>query len=130
MMIGPLRSATRRFFTLLAVPLFLCLSQCSASPPHPSATAKQCGGKGCTGPSDCLSGMPVCALAAGATCFNGAECTYQLNTGSSSCPCIEHDVRLCTVPGSGAPGVAICNALTSASTTWGNCEVCSDCAAG
>jgi hypothetical protein len=129
MMIGPLRSATRHFFTLLAAPLFLCLSQCSAASPRPlSASVKQCGGKGCTGPSDCLTGMPVCALAVGATCFNGAECTYKLNTGSTSCPCIQHDVRLCMVPGSGAPGVQICIAANSEATSWGNCEACSNCA--
>jgi hypothetical protein len=127
---GPLRSASRRFFKLLAAPLFLCLSQCSASPPPPSASAERCGGKGCTGPSDCLSGMPVCAMTAGATCYNNAECTYKLNTSSVTCPCIEHDVRLCTVSGSGAAGVQICTKVNTTTTTWAACEACPSCTAG
>jgi hypothetical protein len=73
--------------------------------------------------------MPVCALSSGATCFNNTECTYKLNTISSSCPCIEHDVRLCTVSGSGAAGVQICTKVTSTSTTWAACVACPGCTA-
>jgi hypothetical protein len=71
--------------------------------------------------------MPACALTAGAKCFNGTECTYKLDTASTTCPCIEHDVRLCTVPGSGAAGVQICIKLAVASTKWDTCQVCPSC---
>ena len=131
MTMGPTRSPTRQFFTLLlAAPFFLSLSQCSASPPPPSLGAERCGGKACAAGVDCLSGMPVCALTSGATCFNNTECTYKLNTASSSCPCIEHAVRLCTVSGSGAAGVQICTKVTSTMTTWAACEACPSCTAG
>lgn|GEM_PF-4029589 len=128
---GPTRSLKRQFFTLLfAAPLFLCLSQCAAAPAPGAVTAEHCGGKPCTAPADCLSGMPVCALSSGSTCFNNTECIYKLNTGSSSCPCIEHDVRLCTVSGSGAAGVQICTKVTSTMTTWAACVACPSCTAG
>jgi hypothetical protein len=73
--------------------------------------------------------MPVCALTAGATCFNNTECTYKLNTTSATCPCIEHDVRLCTVPGSGAAGVQICTKVNTTTTTWAACVACPSCTA-
>jgi hypothetical protein len=71
--------------------------------------------------------MPVCALTSGATCYNGTECTYKLNTASATCACIEHDVRLCTVAGSGAPGVQICTKVTSTATTWAACTTTPAC---
>jgi hypothetical protein len=74
--------------------------------------------------------MPVCALSSGATCYNNTECTYKLNTTSLTCPCIEHDVRLCTVPGSGAAGVQICTKVSSTATTWAACIACPSCTAG
>jgi hypothetical protein len=77
-----------------------------------------------------LSGMPVCALSSGATCYGGTECTYKLNTTSPGCPCIQHDVRLCTVSGTGAAGVQICTKVTSTATTWAACEPCPSCTAG
>jgi hypothetical protein len=129
MTMGPIRSSKQLFAVLLAAPLFLSLTQCSASPP-PSALAARCGNKPCSSPVDCTVGMPTCALTAGATCYNNTECTYKLNTGSSSCPCIQHDVRLCTVPGSGAAGVQICTKVTSTSTTWAACIACPSCTAG
>jgi hypothetical protein len=114
----------------------LCLVQCSAEQPGDTAdepnlgsvsqALEHCGGKACTAPADCLSGMPVCALSSGSTCFNNAECIYKLNTGSSSCPCIEHDVRLCTVSG-GAAGVQICTKVTSTMTTWAACTATPAC---
>jgi hypothetical protein len=131
MTIGPLRSPKRQFFTLLvAAPLFLCLSQCSASPPPSALGAERCGNKACATTGDCTVGMPVCALSSGATCYNGTECTYKLNTISPGCPCIEHDVRLCTVPGSGAAGVQICTKVNTTTTTWAACIACPSCTAG
>jgi hypothetical protein len=128
---GPTRSLTCQFFTLLlAAPLFLCLSQCSASPPPPAVATEHCGGKACAAGVDCLTGMPVCALTSGATCYNSIECTYKLNTTSLTCPCIEHDVRLCTVSGSGAAGVQICTKVSSTATTWAACVACPSCTAG
>jgi hypothetical protein len=127
----PPRSPKRQFFTLIfAAPLFLCLTRCSAAPPPAAVSAETCGGKACAASGDCLVGMPVCALTSGATCFNNSECTYKLNTASSSCPCIEHAVRLCTVSGSGAAGVQICTKVTSTMTTWATCEPCPSCTAG
>jgi hypothetical protein len=76
----------------------LCLVQCSAEQPGDTAdepnlgsvsqALEHCGNKACSSQIDCTVSMPVCALTAGATCYNNAECTYKLNTGSS-CPCIE-----------------------------------------
>jgi hypothetical protein len=115
----------------------LCLVQCSAEQPGDTAdepnlgsvsqALEQCGGKTCTAPADCLSGMPVCALSSGATCYGGTECTYKLNTTSPGCPCIQHDVRLCTIAGSGAPGVQICTKVTSTATTWAACTTTPAC---
>lgn len=115
----------------------LCLVQCSAEQGGDSGSEPElgsvsqalihCGGKFCSGSSDCLIGMPACALAAGATCFGGYECTYKLNTGSSLCPCIENDVRLCTISGSGAAGVQICTKVTSTATTWAACTTTPAC---
>ena len=129
---------TRLMLQLGAAAAFtLCLVQCSAEQPGDTAdepnlgsvsqALARCGNKPCSAQADCTVGMPTCALTAGATCYNNAECTYKLNTGSSSCPCIQHDVRLCTVPGSGAPGVQICTKLTSASTKWADCTTTPAC---
>jgi hypothetical protein len=131
MTMGPNRSPKRQLFTLLfAVPLFLCLSQCAAAPSPAALGAERCGSKPCSSPADCSVGMPVCALTAGATCYNGTECTYKLNTSSVTCPCIEHAVRLCTVPGSGAAGVQICTKVNTTTTTWAACVACPSCTAG
>jgi hypothetical protein len=74
--------------------LTLCLVQCSAEQPGDTAdepnlgsvsqALERCGNKPCSAPADCTGSMPVCALTAGATCFNNTECTYKLNTGSGS----------------------------------------------
>jgi hypothetical protein len=131
MMIRQPRASKGPLFTLLFVaPFFLSLTQCAASPPVVSAGTEPCGAKTCEGPTDCLSGMPVCALVAGATCYGGHECTYKLNTGSSSCPCIEHAVRLCTVAGTGAAGTQICTKVSSSATTWATCAPCPSCSGG
>jgi hypothetical protein len=128
MMIRQSRASKGPLFTLLLLtPLFLSLINCGASPPVVASGTEHCGGKVCTGSSDCLIGMPVCALSAGATCFGGTECTYKLNTGSSSCPCIEHEARLCTVAGTGAAGNQICTKVTASSTTWSTCAPCPSC---
>jgi hypothetical protein len=128
MMIRQSRASKGPLLTLLlATPLFLSLTQCAGAPPVVSSGNEPCGGKTCAGPTDCLIGMPVCALSSGATCFNGTECTYKLNTGSSSCPCIEHDVRLCTVSGTGAAGTQICTKVSSTATTWATCAPCPSC---
>lgn len=120
-----------------AAALALCLVQCSAEQHADVAgdenlgsvtqALERCGSKPCSSPADCTVGMPVCALTAGATCYNNAECTYKLNTSSATCPCIEHDVRLCTVSGSGAAGVQICTKVTSTQTTWAACVACPSC---
>lgn len=128
MMLRKSRASKGSLVTLLLVaPLFLSLTQCAAAPPVVSAGTEPCGGKHCSAPIDCLSAMPVCALSAGATCYGLTECTYKLNTASSSCPCIEHTARLCTVPGTGAAGNQICTRVTASSTTWSTCAACPSC---
>lgn len=71
--------------------------------------------------------MPACALSAGMACLQGPprECVWRLNTSSTSCPCMEHDVRLCDL--SGSPGVQICMKASSTATYWGTCESCPSC---
>ena len=117
----------------------LCLVQCSAEQPGDTAdeptlgsvsqALERCGNKTCSSPADCSVSRPVCALTAGATCYNNTECTYQLNTTSATGPCIEHDVRLCTVSGSGAAGVQICTKVNTTTTTWAACVACPSCTA-
>jgi hypothetical protein len=112
---------------LLAALLFLLLTQCGAATPA-VVTAEHCGGVTCLGNSDCLNNMPVCASTTGVVCTIGPprECIYKLNTGSSSCPCMEHDVRLCTASG-GVPGVQICTKASASSTYWAACIACPNC---
>ena len=119
--------------------LALCLVQCSAEQASDvagdenlgsvSQALERCGNKPCSSPADCSGGVPACALIAGNTCFNNTECTYKLNTSSATCPCIEHDVRLCTVSGSGAAGVQICTKVNTTTTTWAACVACPSCTA-
>ena len=116
--------------------LALCLVQCSAEQPADvagdenlgsvSQALERCGNKPCSSQAQCTVLMPACALSAGAKCFNGTECTYKLDTGSTTCPCIEHDVRLCTLSGT-TPGVQICRKIATASTKWDDCEACPNC---
>src|SRR3954470_18157921 len=91
---------------LLSAPLLLALTQCGAS--LPPGGAEHCGGVACSSSYDCQAAAPACALAAGTGCLQGPprECVWRLNTSSNSCPCMEHDVRLCDL--SGSPGVQIC----------------------
>jgi uncharacterized membrane protein len=119
-----------------AAALTLCLAQCSSEQPPDadenlgsiSSALEHCGGVTCAGSSDCLSNMPVCASTTGVVCTAGPprECIYKLNTGSSSCPCLEHDVRLCTVSG-GAAGVQICTRSSSTATFWSTCQTTPAC---
>jgi hypothetical protein len=114
---------------LLAGGLFLLLTQCGAATPS-AVTSEHCGGVACTGTGDCTTNMPVCASATGVVCTIGPprECIYKLNTGSSSCPCLEHDIRLCTASG-GVPGVQICTKASASSTYWATCIACPSCTA-
>ncbi len=121
--------------------LTLALVQCSAeqqptdatdTPDGPIASVTQalehCAGVVCTGSAECAANIPVCALAAGMGCLLGSprECVWRLNTASSSCPCMEHDVRLCTVAPS-TPGVQICMKASATSTYWGTCQTTPAC---
>ncbi|HXK16402.1 MAG TPA: hypothetical protein VNG33_01260 [Polyangiaceae bacterium] len=115
-----------------AATLALCLVQCGVEQPSASAgdenvsqvkesvSGEHCGGIACTGITQCQSNAPLCAVAASATCLTDAPrvCAWQLNI-SSSCPCLEHDVRLCAV--SGNAGVQICMA-NGTSTYWSSCQ--------
>src|SRR4051794_27596821 len=104
------RAPAHPIFSLaLLAPLFLLLNQCGAGTPPPVGS-EHCGGTSCTGISQCQTPMPLCAIPISATCLPDAprECAWKLNI-SASCPCLEHDVRLCMVGGS-TPGVQICTA--------------------
>lgn len=119
---------TRRFplFTiLLAAPLFLSLTQCGSAV-LPPLGAEHCGGVVCASTNDCTVNIPVCAQSSSATCLNTSprECAWKLNI-SASCPCLEHDVRLCDY--SGSPGVQICTKSSSTSTYWAACIACPTC---
>jgi hypothetical protein len=121
-----------------AAALTLCLVQCSAEQPTDGAgyenlgsiasALEHCGGVACSGSLECQTNAPVCASATGVVCTAGPprECIYKLNTGSSSCPCLEHDVRLCTVSGGGA-GVQICTRSSSTATFWSACQTTPAC---
>lgn len=113
-----------------------CLVQCAGEPPEGAgegpissvaSALEHCGGVVCTGNSNCQVNVPVCALSTSGTCLTTTprECAWKLNI-STSCPCIEHAVRLCTLSGGGA-GVQICTASSSTSTYWAGCIACPSC---
>lgn len=94
-----------------------------------SQALEHCGGIACTGLPDCTAVTPVCANPTTIACPTVVpptprECVYSLKI-SASCPCLEHDVRLCTI--SGSPGVQICNKVTSTTTAWGSCQTTPAC---
>lgn len=112
----------------------LCLVQCSSEQGEPenissvSAALEHCGGVVCAGTADCQSNVPLCAQASSATCLTGTprECAWKLAI-SSSCPCMEHDVRLC-MQSNGSPGVQICTANAARTGTfWDACIACPSC---
>jgi hypothetical protein len=117
--------------------LGLCLLHCSAEQPQDAkesdlgsiaSALEHCGGISCSGTSQCQTAMPLCAIATSPTCLPDAprECAYKLNI-SSSCPCLEHDVRLCTLSGGGA-GVQICTANAQrTATSWATCTATPAC---
>lgn len=88
---------------------------------------EHCAGVACAGTADCAANMPACALSAGTGCTQGPprECVWRLNTSSTSCPCMEHDVRLCD--NSGSPGVEICMKDSATATHWGACQTTPAC---
>jgi hypothetical protein len=119
------RTRTYSLLTLfLAFPLLLSLTQCHAA--APPVGVEHCGGVVCTSNYECGANPPVCASTTGATCLltSPRECAWKLNI-SSSCPCMEHDVRLCQY--NGGPGVQICGKTSSTSTQWGGCQACPNC---
>lgn len=97
----------------------------STSPAPASVSAEHCGGIACTSLANCTAHPPVCANLATISCPTQAprECVYSLKI-SASCPCLEHDVRLCDFGGS--PGVQICTASGS-TTAWADCIACPSC---
>jgi hypothetical protein len=93
-----------------------------------SSALEHCGGISCTGTSQCASNMPLCAISTSSTCLPDAprECAYKLNI-SATCPCLEHDVRLCTL-GGGGNGVQICTANAGRTATyWAACTTTPAC---
>jgi hypothetical protein len=114
---------------------FICLNllNCGAGthgpvpPPGPGVGVEHCGGYACSVIGDCTAVAPVCANPTTIACPTTPtprECVFSLKI-SAGCPCLEHDVRLCTEMG--APGVAICNKVTSTTTAWGSCQVTPAC---
>jgi hypothetical protein len=112
----------------------LCLVQCSSEQGEGenvgsvSAALEHCGGISCSGNADCQVNVPLCAQSISATCLPNPprECAWKLAI-SSSCPCMEHDVRLCT-QGNGSPSVQICTANAARTATfWDACIACPSC---
>lgn len=129
-------SVTFVFRVLLAGALAVSLSQCGAERSDVgtenigsvSAALEHCGGVTCSGGADCQANLPLCAQLSSATCLNTSprECAWKLAI-SSSCPCMEHDVRLCT-QNNGSPGVQICTAnAPRTGTFWESCITCPSC---
>ena len=120
MTIRPTRVVRSIFILFLCSALSLLLTQCGHQSPQPLGS-EHCGGVACTGNSDCTVNVPLCAQSTSATCLTNIprECAWKLAI-SASCPCMEHDVRLCTV--SGNPGVQICTANGAHTATyWATC---------
>lgn len=121
MPIHPPSSRLRSFIKLLfAAPLLLALTQCGKA--APAVGSEHCGGISCTGTTQCQTAMPLCAVVSSPTCLPDAprECAYKLNI-SATCPCLEHDVRLCSL-GGGSNGVQICTANAGRTATyWASC---------
>lgn len=134
-MATPFRWVAKSISTIILVTCgSLTLTQCAgAAPPHAghagiAADAEHCGGISCTGTAQCAANVPLCAIASSATCLPNAprECAWKLNI-SGTCPCMEHDVRLCMVGGV-TPGVQICTANGARTATyWADCVACPGC---
>jgi hypothetical protein len=128
-------SVSFAFRALLGGTLVLSLSQCGVEQGEAgenigtvAQALEHCGGVACTGVIDCQTNIPLCAQATSATCLTGPpkECVWKLAI-SSSCPCMEHDVRLCTQT-NGSPGVQICTAnAPRTGTYWNTCIACPGC---
>jgi hypothetical protein len=124
---SPIRVAIRFVFGSLFIITSLALTQCGHAA-APAVSSEHCGGVTCTGVTECQTNLPLCAQASSATCLSNAprECAWKLAI-SSSCPCMEHDVRLCTASGSVA-GVQICTANGARTATyWATCVACPSC---
>lgn len=110
--------------TLAALLVVLC--NCGGS--QVTVSSEHCGGVACTGTAQCQSNVPLCADPLSATCLNTSprECTWKAKI-NASCPCMEHNVRLCTASG-GVPGVQICTANAARTYTyWAACVPCPNC---
>ena len=122
----------RRLFGLVLGFISLNLLNCGAAHhpanPPPSLDSEHCGGLSCNTVGDCTANPPVCANLATIACPTQTprECVYSLKI-SAACPCLEHDVRLCSVPGTGAPGVQICTKTNATTTAWASCVACPSC---
>lgn len=118
-----------RFCTLLSLAaFFLLLVKCAPAAVAPPTTPEKCGGRTCAGNADCRINVPVCAVTNTAICLQYApkECVWKIDTNSSLCRCIEHDIRLCTTS-SGVAGNQICTKTSAASTEWSTCVPCPGC---
>lgn len=124
---SPTRSWMRSLATVgLGAVLLLLLANCSAG--TPAVVTEHCGGVACTGNADCNLSPPLCAATNSGVCLmtSPRECAWSLAI-TSSCLCLEHDVRLCTASG-GVPGVQICTANKAhTGTYWAACIACPNC---
>jgi len=127
---------TLRFSALAAISL--CLVHCSAEQADianepelgsVSQALEQCGGRSCQGSADCKINVPVCGVMSTAVCLidSPRECVWKIDTTNSNCRCIEHDVRLCTVPGTGAAGVQVCTRFGTTAADWSACTTTPAC---
>ncbi len=118
-----------RFLTLVPVAAFLLLVNCGGAAVPPPTTPEYCGGRTCSGHNDCKINVPVCGVTNTAYCLMTPpnECVWKIDTTNPNCRCIEHDIRLCTVPGTGAAGNQICTKTSATSAEWSTCVPCPTC---
>ncbi len=108
------------------MPLSLCLAQCGAQKAPPVAAPSAVPAISCSSTATCTSvaNLPFCADLYTSFCnltFN--ECMYRIKN-STNCPCIERDVRTCTLPGGGT-GIQNCVVDNPKTHTWWNeCHAC------
>ena len=92
------------------------------SNPSPPSCVGFAGQAQCTGDSQCLTTVPVCAdtVRYAPRCVDGL-CVYTSIPIDTMCPCMEHDFAACALPDGGA-GQKVCARKTSATTQWCGCN--------
>lgn len=118
----------------LSLPFLLCLTHCSSAEEiSPEADTDTLGSVQqaavpylyCTSTPTCVSvaNLPFCADTSSFCNLHFHECMYRIKN-DVNCPCIERDVRACTLPGGGS-GIQNCVVDSPKTHTWWNdCHAC------